>query len=342
MTEMSARTFRTNEAGSTRDVKAMYEAYPYPSPVVGNTLIEDLAGSFYSLFGEDSLEGKRILDAGCGTGHRLLAAARRYPAAHFVGVDMTAGSIEVAKGLMRKHRLKNVEWHVGNLLEFRSERAFDVVVATGVIHHLENPSRGLEVLASLLAEEGILSIWHYHALGEHQRLLDREMLLALWDRASGFDQGLQLLQALGLKLDTRRYGSTAAQGTPDLSQLSIDVDAYLHPIVHAYRFQQAIEMFRDDAHHSWAAINNINLPGTSKLLDLEEVERGELRYFCQSVDELFDAPSLRQRFRQLDPSRKLKLLEVKLKPTGFTIIGGRGASYRKLGARARSNVISLQ
>jgi hypothetical protein len=167
------------------------------------------------------------------------------------------------------------------------------------------------------------------------------MLLSMWDRTDGFEQGLQLLQELGLKLETKRYGSSAAQAKTEISQRSIDVDAYLHPIVNAYRFEETIAMFRNCAHLAWAAINNVNLLSTSRLIDLGEVEQGDLRLFCQTVDELFGAPSLRRRFRQLSVLEKLRVLEIKLEPTGFTIVGGRGDSYTQFTARLQSNIVSL-
>jgi SAM-dependent methyltransferase len=327
-------------AGTVHDVRSMYQAFPYPSPTVGDTLIEDVAMSFLSFFGNDPLTGKRILDAGCGTGHRLLGVAQNYPDAHFVGVDMTPASLDVARTLMRKHQLHNVEFHCGDLTKFESA-PFDVIVSTGVIHHLENPCEGQRVLASLLAPEGILAVWHYHPLGEHRRLVDRELLLTLWDRSSGLDTGVQIMESLGLRLQVQQYGSSAAQASKEVSQLNIDVDAYLHPIVNAYRFDEAVSMFRDCAQLDWAAINNVNLPGVSKLLDLRELERGDFLAFCQSVDELFADERLRARFRELDAADKMRVLELKLRPTGFTIVGGRGESYRSLEPRLQGNVIDL-
>lgn len=328
-------------SGRVSDVRGMYEAFPYPSPTVGGSLIEDVANSFYSLFGDVSLRGKRILDAGCGTGHRLLALARRYPDAHFVGLDMTAASLDVAKALARKHNLENVEFQRGDIVEFRSDVPFDIIASIGVIHHLESPCQGLRALASLLANRGVLVVWLYHALGEHQRLIDRELLLTMWNRADGFERGLQLMTELGMGLETTRYGSSAAQVESEVSQKSIDVDAYLHPIVNAYRFDQAIAMLRDCAQLSWTAINNVNLLNASKLIDLGEVAQGDLSYFCQTVDSLFTSPVLRQQFRQLSPNDKLRVLEIRLAPTGFTIVGGRGESYDQLETRLRSNVVSL-
>ena len=64
---------------ATRSVKQMYEQHPYPSPVAGDSLITDLANAVGFLFKGDDLAGWRILDAGCGTGHRLAGFASRYP-----------------------------------------------------------------------------------------------------------------------------------------------------------------------------------------------------------------------------------------------------------------------
>ncbi len=328
-------------AGKVGDVRKMYEVYPYPSPTVGDTLIPDVANSLYTIFGENGLSGQKILDAGCGTGQRLLAVARRYPKAQFVGLDMTAASIAVAKALGQRHGIRNVEFCTSELLDFSPGCAFDVILSIGVVHHLEDPSQGIQFLTSLLSDNGVLILWLYHALGEHQRLLDRETLLTLWNRTEGFDAGLQVLQDMGLKLEIKQYGSSAAQSKSEVSQVSIDVDAYLHPIVNAYRFEEIINILRDCAKLDWAAINNINLLDSSKLIDLNEVETGDMRYLCQTTEDLFAAEALRRRFRALDSLKKLRVLENRLKPTGFTVLGGRGDSHQHLSARVRSNVIPL-
>jgi SAM-dependent methyltransferase len=318
----------------------MYQAYPYPSPTVGDSLIEDVANGIYSLIGDHDLEGKVILDAGCGTGHRLVAIARRYPRARFVGVDMTCASLDVARALAGKHRLRNIEFHEADLVEFAPPDRFDVIVSAGVIHHLENPARGLIGLASLLAKDGLMAVWLYHSLGEHQRLLDRETVLTLWDRKSGLDQGLLLMTELGLRLEAKRYGSSAAQASSEISQESIDVDAYLHPIVNAYRFGQALAMLRE-AGLDWGAINSINLLDRSRLIDLASCEHGDMRDFCQTAEELFDSDVLRRRVRELTPAEKLRVIEIELKPTGFTVVGGRGDSRNLLVPRAAGNVVLL-
>jgi trans-aconitate methyltransferase len=319
----------------------MYEVYPYPSPIAGDTVIEDVASGLYSLYGTSALDGWRILDAGCGTGHRLVGVARRYPQAQFVGLDMTAASLSVAEQLARKHGVRNVRFEQGDLLNPQLQGEFDLIISTGVIVCLEKPQQGLQNLTSLLAPGGLLMVWLYHAIGEHERMLGRELLHLMWNAAAGLDSGVQMMRDLGLRLEVEQYGKSAAQRLDEVSQLNIDVDAYIHPIVNVYRCEEAIDMFRRCRGLGWAAINSVNLIGTSKLIDLREAERTELRYFCQTVEQLFDKPALRQRFRELGKLQQLSVLELMLKPTGFTIIGGRARSYSTFGPRVTGNAVEF-
>ena len=323
------------------DVKAMYEVYPYPSPIVGDSVIEDVASGLYSLYGRRALEGWRVLDAGCGTGHRLVGVARRYPQAQFIGLDMTAASLLVAEQLARKHGVRNVRFEQGDLLNLHLRGEFDLITCTGVIVCLEKPQQGLQNLASRLAPGGLLMVWLYHAVGEHERMLGRELLHLMWDAASGLDRGVQMMRDLGLGLEVEQYGASAAQRLDEVSRLNIDVDAYMHPIVNVYRCEEAIDLFRHCGDLGWAAINSMNLVGTSTLIDLAGTERSELRHFCRTVEQLFDKPALRQRFRDLGRLQQLRVLELMLKPTGFTIIGGRARSYSTLGPRVTGNAVEF-
>lgn len=56
---------------TNRDVKEMYERYPYPSPILGDTLIPDNLNLITMLFPNDTLANKKIMAAGCGTGHPI-------------------------------------------------------------------------------------------------------------------------------------------------------------------------------------------------------------------------------------------------------------------------------
>ena len=332
---------RNRSTATWRAVKEMYEAYPFPSPIVGDSLISDVAYGLYSICGERQLEGSRILDAGCGTGHRLVGTARRYPGAQFVGLDMCEKSLAVARSLASKHDVTNVHLEQGNLLDLHLTGDFDFIISNGVIHHLEDPERGLRNLAARLAPNGLLMIWLYHSVGEHERLMGRELLHLMWDRESGLQPGVQMMRDLDLQLEVTRYGSSPGQKATELSRLHIDVDAYVHPIVNAYTAAETLAMFRRCPGIDWAAINSINLIDDSKLIDLAEAETAQMRYFCQSVESLFEKETLRTRFRELGAMEKLRVMELKLKPTGFTVVAGRQQTYRQLGPRLIGNTVEL-
>ena len=97
-------------------VRAMYSKWPYPSRIVGKDLIYDLANLFQVLLPREMLRGVDILDAGCGSGHRLVGFAKRFPEAQFTGIDMTEHSLEIARQLASEHNVKNIRFLRQNLL----------------------------------------------------------------------------------------------------------------------------------------------------------------------------------------------------------------------------------
>ncbi|MGH3773891.1 MAG: class I SAM-dependent methyltransferase, partial [Pseudonocardiaceae bacterium] len=71
----------------TSEVARLYEVFPFPAPDAGIPLIDYIADEMSFLVADDCLDGWQVLDAGCGTGHNLVALALRYPGAHFIGLD---------------------------------------------------------------------------------------------------------------------------------------------------------------------------------------------------------------------------------------------------------------
>jgi SAM-dependent methyltransferase len=328
-------------SASTEEVLAMYSKYPYPSPTVGTSLSYDMANLFYLLVEDDGLDGKKVLDAGCGTGQRVLGFAQRYPRARFQGLDMTQASLDVAGQLARKNEIENISFRKGNILALDLGESFDFIVSTGVLHHLEDPRQGHENLCRHLSADGVICVWHYHPFGEFDRLVGRELLQTLWgDSRSDLAKGQRIMELLGLRLPAEQYGTAATQREGDRSQLSIDADAFMHPIVNAYRFDESMAMFTG-CEVDWVAMNGINTLKTMKLIDLTQVE--ELgRELCLWDTDLFEDEYLAEQYRSLSKSDKLRVVELLTKPTGFTVLAGRGDSFKRLGDRIAGNSIPKQ
>ncbi|MCA1566079.1 MAG: class I SAM-dependent methyltransferase [Acidobacteria bacterium] len=323
---------------STEDVVAMYSQYPYPSPTVGKSLSYDIANLFYFLCGKDDLNYKKVLDAGCGTGQRVLGFAKRYPKAEFQGIDLTQASLEVANQLARSHRIHNITFKQRNILSLDLKEKFNFIVSTGVVHHLADPQRGLENLCRHLTNDGVICLWYYHPLGEFDRLLGRELLLTLWDAdRANLSKGQRIMEQLQLRLLPEQYGTTATQKERDRNQLSIDADAFMHPIVNAYRFDEAMAMFKT-CEVDWVAVNGINTPQSMKLVDLMQVDE-QARELCLWDSDLFEDEGLIDLYRSLSKVNQLRAIELLTKPTGFTVMAGRRDSYQKLARRIEGNML---
>ena len=96
--------------------------------------------------------GKRVLDAGCGTGYGsdLLAEA----AAEVVGIDVDAEAFAD-----RERRHGNVTLSVGDLRALPEELGrFDAVVCFEVVEHLDDPDPALDGLVRVLGPGGILVV----------------------------------------------------------------------------------------------------------------------------------------------------------------------------------------
>jgi len=320
----------------------MYEAYPYPTPIAGEGLIGDVANMVAFLLPAGFLSGKRILDAGCGTGHRVLGLAKRWPQAQFLGIDFSKASLRVARTLADQHRIENVQFQQGDLMALEPSQEFDLIVSTGVIHHLEDPGKGLANLSRCLAPGGHIILWLYHPYGEFSRLLERELVLTLWDREKmSFADGIEMMRALRVSLSRDRYsGAIAQKDNQVLNDASINVDGFLHPIVNAYRFHEAFAMLAQCGLH-WVAVHSINLGNNSKLIDLGQVSKPSLRMFCLKESDLFQSTSIGARYRDLANAQKLKVIELLMKPNGFSVIAGRTDAYSTLDERIRGNLVHL-
>ena len=94
------------------------------------------------------VRGKRILDAGCGSGRYAVEFARR-GAAEVVGVDLAEGMLELARALAEQAGVAGQCRFVRTDLMTFADRPFDVSIAIGVFDYVEDPVGFLGRLRSL-------------------------------------------------------------------------------------------------------------------------------------------------------------------------------------------------
>jgi magnesium-protoporphyrin O-methyltransferase len=76
------------------------------------------------------LSGKRILDAGCGTGTAAVELAKR--GAHVIAVDVSAGLVDIARE--RAPKGLDIDWQSGDMLDL-ALGSFDHVIAMDSLIH---------------------------------------------------------------------------------------------------------------------------------------------------------------------------------------------------------------
>ncbi len=132
-----------------------------------NNIHEEVRNRYYGcgLIAPEALEGARVLDLGCGTGHDVYALAQMVGENGFVaGVDMTSEQLDVAKEYEGWHtdrfgyKQSNVAFHQGYIEKLDElpldPGSFDVVVSNCVINLSPDKPAVLEGVKKLLKPGG--------------------------------------------------------------------------------------------------------------------------------------------------------------------------------------------
>jgi len=154
-------------------VSEFYTTHPYPPPVTNLDRARDEWRDANRHRAEHHLlwPGKpyradlNILIAGCGTWQAAKYALCR-PQARVVGIDVSTTSLEHTDQLKRNYALANLETvHVSIECVDTLAQRFDLIVCTGVLHHLVDPEAGLRALRSVLKPDGVLYLMVYAPYG---------------------------------------------------------------------------------------------------------------------------------------------------------------------------------
>lgn len=98
----------------------------------------------------------KVLDYGCGVGFNIYYYAKFFP--DVIGIDNDKRSVEIARKQLKKLKCnKRVLHYDGKKLPFK-ENSFDIVSASDVWEHVENPRLMLKEIYRVLKPSGILFI----------------------------------------------------------------------------------------------------------------------------------------------------------------------------------------
>ncbi|HWC92444.1 MAG TPA: methyltransferase domain-containing protein [Pseudolabrys sp.] len=153
-------------------VRAQYEANPYPrwtraAGAIQPTGIDRFLREQFptAAFAPLHNEAPDILVAGCGTGWQTTGIAQQFAAARITAVDLSVASLAYAKRNTPAALAARIHYAQADILKLGTlERRFDIVYATGVLHHMADPFAAWRVLLGLLKSGGVMNLGLYSEL----------------------------------------------------------------------------------------------------------------------------------------------------------------------------------
>ena len=155
-------------------VRQQYEENPYPrwtraaGGVEPTTIDRHLRELFpttpFSPVGKS--EDVDILIAGCGTGNQAITIAEMFPGARLLAIDLSLASLAFARRNTPAHIAPRLQYAQADILKLATiDRSFDVIFATGVLHHMADPFEGWRILLTRLRPGGLMNVGLYSRLG---------------------------------------------------------------------------------------------------------------------------------------------------------------------------------
>ena len=151
--------FFISPAPNESELSSFYKTYfaehrrkgiPNPRAVLNARPRDDLR--VVEIASHGSLDGKRVLDVGCGWGVLL----KRFQK---LGASVTGIDLDPQAARFARERLGLPAVRVGTLEQMPAERSFDIICMCDFIEHPLSPMKELEQAISLVAPGGILAVW---------------------------------------------------------------------------------------------------------------------------------------------------------------------------------------
>jgi len=252
--DLRSASIRNEVTGEVNDdpgadiVRRQYERWRYPRPVadlqawtVDHWEWFDPAHAHRILWPDREYRPDLdILIAGCGTSQAAIFAFTN-PQAKVVAVDISQPSLDHQQYLKEKHELDNLELRRLDIEKLPTlGLEFDLVVSTGVLHHMADPLTGMEALAGCLRRDGALGVMLYAKYGR----IGVELLESVFrDMGLGQDETSvkivkDTLSVLPPDHPIQHYLKIAR----DLQSDAALVDTFLHGRARSYTVDECIDL----------------------------------------------------------------------------------------------------
>jgi len=218
-------------------VREQYEQNPYPRSIepvlIDNSIIVE--------------KPQDILFAGCGTGHQIIGYSMQFPNAQYTAVDLSLSSLAYAiRQTKEKLNLKSKQIRFGHADILKLEEmgeTYDRIFCTGVLHHMNEPEKGLAVLKKILRPHGAMHLALYSEIARQEIVKAREYIKehGYKDNDDGIRQFRHDMIQLFAKTEHPNFMDFLVI-PPDFYSLSECRDLVFHVQEHRYTIPQIKDM----------------------------------------------------------------------------------------------------
>ncbi len=217
----------------TKKVKEMYSQFPFPNcqgRAYSLSWFNDLDFLLASAGSRKTIDQVKVLDAGCGTGELSAGCANTFPQAHFTAIELNSTSLDIAKKKAKSLKNENIDFYQKNIMDIKDDLGnFDIIICSGVIHHLSQPELGLKHLAKLLKPDGIIAIYLYCKYTRDKNIRIKQAANIVEGDTNQVNKRIKIVRAL---LNDYQLRDIAA------------VDAYLHVNEHLYTVKSIFKLLK--------------------------------------------------------------------------------------------------
>lgn len=125
----------------------------------GSVYTKDQFEDWFAPLTRKDIEGKRVLELGCGSG-ALMVHMLSWKPQFLRGVDLGESIISARRDL---GKIQQTGWEVlqGDLTQYTSDEKFDVVYCIGVLQHVKDSKAGLDAVVRNTKPGGRFHCWVY-------------------------------------------------------------------------------------------------------------------------------------------------------------------------------------
>ncbi len=281
-------------------VAKLYDTYPFPpdplldEPPPGyNWRWNWLAAYNFCTGRKPARQDIRILDAGCGSGVGTEYLVHLNPQTHVTGIDLSAGTLAVAKERCQRSGANRVQFHHLSLYDAdQLPGEFEMINCVGVLHHTPDPIRGIQALAKKLAPGGIFHIFVYGELGRWEvKLMQQAIALLQGEQRGDYRDGVQVGRQIFASLpeNNRLVKREQERWSIENKRDECFADMYVHPQEIDYNIDTLFELI-DASGLEFVGFSN------PKVWQLERL--------------LHKAPDLLERAQHLTKRQQYRLIEL--------------------------------